>query len=399
MEVFEAIGAHAAGKITDEELQRDRGGRLARASAPAAASSPPTRWRWPSRCSASRRCATPASPPSTRARRTPPTAPGELVMDVLARGQRPSDIITRESLENAIAGGRHAAAARPTACCTCWRSPTRPGVELDIDDFDRISSKTPLTCDLSPGGRYVATDLHDGGRRARRRQPPARGRPAARGRADRHRQDDRRAGARRRGDGGPGGRAAALEPAQAHGRPRDPARQPRPRGLRRQARRPRARPPQRPRARVRRRGGARWLAVTTGQIEEGDVDRDPQRGPRRRPRDARDARGHGRAGRRRPRRQRRADHRRALLRRHPRLHGRPRRPRGRPRRPDRGGRARATRSRSTSSGARLDVDLSDEEIAERVAAYEAPDNGESGTGVLAKYAKLVSSAAEGAITR
>jgi dihydroxy-acid dehydratase len=48
---------------------------------------------------------------------------------------------------------------------------------------------------------------------------------------------------------------------------------------------------------------------------------------------------------------------------------------------------------------RLDVDLSDEEIAARVAAYEAPDNGESGTGVLAKYAKLVSSAAEGAVTR
>jgi dihydroxy-acid dehydratase len=47
----------------------------------------------------------------------------------------------------------------------------------------------------------------------------------------------------------------------------------------------------------------------------------------------------------------------------------------------------------------LEVDLPDEEIAERVAAYEAPDNGESGTGVLAKYAKLVSSAAEGAITR
>jgi dihydroxy-acid dehydratase len=48
---------------------------------------------------------------------------------------------------------------------------------------------------------------------------------------------------------------------------------------------------------------------------------------------------------------------------------------------------------------RLDVDLPEEEIARRVAAYEAPDNGESGTGVLAKYAKLVSSAAEGAVTR
>ena len=48
---------------------------------------------------------------------------------------------------------------------------------------------------------------------------------------------------------------------------------------------------------------------------------------------------------------------------------------------------------------RLDVDLADDEIAERVAGYVAPDNGESGTGVLAKYAKLVSSAAQGAVTR
>jgi dihydroxy-acid dehydratase len=48
---------------------------------------------------------------------------------------------------------------------------------------------------------------------------------------------------------------------------------------------------------------------------------------------------------------------------------------------------------------RLDVDLPEDEIARRVAAYEAPDNGVSGTGVLAKYAKLVSSAAEGAVTR
>jgi dihydroxy-acid dehydratase len=46
---------------------------------------------------------------------------------------------------------------------------------------------------------------------------------------------------------------------------------------------------------------------------------------------------------------------------------------------------------------RLDVDLSDEEIERRVAGYVTPDNGE--TGVLGKYAKLVSSAAKGAVTR
>ncbi len=75
MQVFEAVGAHAAGKITDEELKEIEEA-ASPASAPAAASSPPTRWRWPSRCSASRRWATPASRRSTRARRTPPSAPG-----------------------------------------------------------------------------------------------------------------------------------------------------------------------------------------------------------------------------------------------------------------------------------------------------------------------------------
>src|SRR5829696_645880 len=48
---------------------------------------------------------------------------------------------------------------------------------------------------------------------------------------------------------------------------------------------------------------------------------------------------------------------------------------------------------------RLDVDLDDEEIRRRVEAYEVPPNGETGTGVLAKYAKLVSSASLGAVTR
>ena len=59
--------------------------------------------------------------------------------------------------------------------------------------------------------------------------------------------------------------------------------------------------------------------------------------------------------------------------------------------------ARATRSPSTSRTARLDVDLSDEEIAKRIEAYEAPEPLYT-HGVLAKYAHLVGSAAEGALT-
>src|SRR3712207_4653870 len=87
---------------------------------------------------------------------------GELVMDVLRRGQRPSEIITREGLENAIAavvgsGGSTNGVLHLLALAR------ETGVPLDIDDFDRISSATPLVCDLKPGGRFVATDLYAAG--------------------------------------------------------------------------------------------------------------------------------------------------------------------------------------------------------------------------------------------
>jgi dihydroxy-acid dehydratase len=87
---------------------------------------------------------------------------GRLVMDVLARGQRPSDIITRDGLENAIAaiacsGGSTNGVLHLLAIAT------EMGVELSIDDFDRISEQTPLLCDLKPGGQYVAPDLYEAG--------------------------------------------------------------------------------------------------------------------------------------------------------------------------------------------------------------------------------------------
>ncbi len=87
---------------------------------------------------------------------------GELVMDVLRRGQRPSDIITKESLENAIAaiacsGGSTNGVLHLLAVAS------EAGVPLDIDDFDRISERTPLLCDLKPGGRFVAPDLYAAG--------------------------------------------------------------------------------------------------------------------------------------------------------------------------------------------------------------------------------------------
>ncbi|MGH2900643.1 MAG: dihydroxy-acid dehydratase, partial [Solirubrobacteraceae bacterium] len=87
---------------------------------------------------------------------------GRLIMDVLDRGLRPSEIITKQSLENAIAaiatsGGSTNGVLHLLAVAR------EAGVELDIDDFDRISEKTPLLCDLKPGGNYVATDLYAAG--------------------------------------------------------------------------------------------------------------------------------------------------------------------------------------------------------------------------------------------
>jgi dihydroxy-acid dehydratase len=87
---------------------------------------------------------------------------GRMIIDVLARGQRPTDIITRESLENAIAaiacsGGSTNGVLHLLAVAS------EIGVPLSIDDFDRISERTPLLCDLVPGGKYVAPDLYDAG--------------------------------------------------------------------------------------------------------------------------------------------------------------------------------------------------------------------------------------------
>src|SRR5918992_1085252 len=85
-----------------------------------------------------------------------------MVRDVLPRAQRPSDIITHDGLENAIAaiamsGGSTNGVLHLLAVAR------ESGLELSIDDFDRIASQTPLLCDLKPGGRFVATDMHAAG--------------------------------------------------------------------------------------------------------------------------------------------------------------------------------------------------------------------------------------------
>jgi dihydroxy-acid dehydratase len=161
MDVFEAVGAHAAGKITDEELTA-----LEDVASPGAGA-----------CGGQFTANTMAMafqmlgispmgpsdiPAQDQTKAQAAYDAGVMVMDVLARGQRPSDIITHDALENAIAaiamsGGSTNGVLHLLAVAR------EAGLELSIDDFDRIASQTPLLCDLKPGGRFVATDMHAAG--------------------------------------------------------------------------------------------------------------------------------------------------------------------------------------------------------------------------------------------
>jgi dihydroxy-acid dehydratase len=87
---------------------------------------------------------------------------GRLVMDMLRSDLRPSQIITRKSIENAIASVA-ATGGSTNAVLHLLAIAREADVELTIDDFDRISERTPLIADLKPGGRFVANDLYKAG--------------------------------------------------------------------------------------------------------------------------------------------------------------------------------------------------------------------------------------------
>jgi dihydroxy-acid dehydratase len=160
-QVFEAVGEHAAGKITEEQLHA-----LENAASPGAGA---CGGQFTANTMAMAFEALGISPagssmvPAEDGHKLDVAREcGELVMDVLRRGQRPSDVITRAALENAIAavatsGGSTNGVLHLLAVAR------EVGVELNIDDFDAISERTPLLCDLQPGGAYVATDLYAAG--------------------------------------------------------------------------------------------------------------------------------------------------------------------------------------------------------------------------------------------
>jgi len=87
---------------------------------------------------------------------------GVLVMETLRRGLRLSDILTRESFENAIAAVA-ATGGSTNAVLHLLALAREAGIPLEIDDFDRVSRRTPLLADLKPGGVHVAADVDRAG--------------------------------------------------------------------------------------------------------------------------------------------------------------------------------------------------------------------------------------------
>jgi dihydroxy-acid dehydratase len=87
---------------------------------------------------------------------------GKVVMNVLQKGLKPRDILTREAFENAIASVA-ATGGSTNAVLHLLAIAREAGVQLDIDDFQTVSERTPLLADLKPSGRFVAADMHRAG--------------------------------------------------------------------------------------------------------------------------------------------------------------------------------------------------------------------------------------------
>jgi dihydroxy-acid dehydratase len=89
-------------------------------------------------------------------------AMGAVVLNALDQDLRPSRILTRRAFDNAIAGVA-ASGGSTNAVLHLLAMAREVGVELHIEDIDRISRRTPLLCDLKPGGRFAAVELHRAG--------------------------------------------------------------------------------------------------------------------------------------------------------------------------------------------------------------------------------------------
>jgi dihydroxy-acid dehydratase len=160
-DVYEAVGEHAAGKITDEELKAIEDFACPGAGACGGQFTANTMALALEFCglSAMGTAGVPAEDPR---KGDVGRQCGELVMDILRRGVRPRDIFTRQAIDNAIAGVATTGGST-NAVLHFLAMAHESGVPLQIDDFDTVSSRTPLLGDMRPSGRYAAADLDRAG--------------------------------------------------------------------------------------------------------------------------------------------------------------------------------------------------------------------------------------------
>ena len=160
-DVFEVVGAHAAGKASDEDVHE-----LESAACPGAGA-----------CGAQFTANTMAMvmdvlgisatglneiPALHESKKEAAERAGELAMQLVLDDVRPRSILTREAFENAIAAVA-ASGGSTNAVLHLLAIAAEAGVELSIDDFDSIAARTPIVADIKPGGRFVATDLYEAG--------------------------------------------------------------------------------------------------------------------------------------------------------------------------------------------------------------------------------------------
>ncbi len=161
VDIYEAIGAHAAGKISDAELDA-----IENHAIPG-----------PGACGGQYTANTmatvmefiglspvgSASPGATDPRKSQKGyEAGRIVMDLLRSGVRPRDLLTRDAFENAIAAAAGTGGSTNSVLHLLALA-REAGVPLSIDDFDTISRRTPIIADLRPGGKYVALDVDNAG--------------------------------------------------------------------------------------------------------------------------------------------------------------------------------------------------------------------------------------------
>ncbi len=160
-DVFEAIGAHAAGDLSDADLAELEG-----CASPGAGACGGQFTANTMACAFEAMGISPMGsamvPAMDGQKRETARDAGRLALQTLADDLRPSKVISRESLENAIAcicasGGSTNGVLHLLAIAR------EAGIELEIDDFEHISRRTPLLADLKPSGRFVATDLYKAG--------------------------------------------------------------------------------------------------------------------------------------------------------------------------------------------------------------------------------------------